>query len=47
MAPDGSLLDQVRLRRSLVELLGVEVDVVSSNGLLPRDAAILDEAVPL
>ncbi len=47
MAPDGSLLDQVRLRRALIELLGVEVDVVSSNGLLPRDAPILDEAVPL
>lgn len=47
MDPDVSLLDQVRLRRALVELLGVEVDVVSSNGLLPRDAALLDEAVPL
>jgi predicted nucleotidyltransferase/DNA-binding XRE family transcriptional regulator len=45
--PAGSLLDQVRLRRALIGLLGVEVDVVSSNGLLPRDSAILDEAVPL
>lgn len=47
MDPDGSLLDQVRLRRALVELLGTEVDVLSSSGLLPRDSAILDEAVPL
>jgi hypothetical protein len=47
MDPGGSLLDQVRLRRALIELLGVEVDVVSSRGLLPRDSAILDEAVPL
>jgi uncharacterized protein len=45
--PGGSLLDQVRLRRALIELLGVQVDVVSSRGLLPRDSAILDEAVPL
>lgn len=47
MDPDGSLLDQVRLRRALIELLGVEVDVLSSSGLLPRDSAILDEAVSL
>lgn len=43
----ATLLDQVRLRRALVELLCIEVDVVSSNGLLSRDSAILDEAVPL
>lgn len=47
MDPGGSLLDQVRLRRALIELLGAEVDVMSSRGLLPRDSAILDEAVPL
>jgi hypothetical protein len=47
MKPNGSLLDQVRLQRALTELLGIEVDVLSSNGLLPRDSAILDEAVPL
>lgn len=47
MHQESSLLDQVRLRRALIELLGVEVDVVSSSGLLPRDSAVLDEAVPL
>lgn len=47
MDASASLLDQVRLRRALRELLGVEVDVVSSAGLLPRDSAILDDAVPL
>lgn len=47
MHPGSSLLDQVRLRRALIQLLGAEVDVVSSSGLLPRDSAILDEAVPL
>ena len=44
----GSLLDQVRLRRDLHELLDVDVDVVTSGGLLERDrATILAEAVPL
>ena len=47
MDPGGSLLDLVRLRRALVVLLGVEVDVVSANGLLRRDAATVDEAIPL
>lgn len=47
MDSGSSLLDQVRLRRALTQLLGVEVDVVSSNGLLARDSAILDEALPL
>lgn len=41
-----SLLDQVRLRRALSELLGVQVDVVTSRGLLPRDH-ILKEAISL
>lgn len=48
MDPGGSLLDQVRLRRDLRELLGVDVDVVTSGGLLERDrATILPEAVPI
>jgi len=48
LAPDGSLLDQVRLRRELSRLLGVEVDVITSGGLLERDRkAIVQEAVPL
>ncbi|MEX2556482.1 MAG: nucleotidyltransferase domain-containing protein [Actinomycetota bacterium] len=47
MDHDASLLDQVRLRRALQELLGTEVDVVTSGSLLERDANILDEAVPL
>lgn len=48
MDPGSSLLDQVRLRRELAQLLGVEVDVVTSGGLLERDkVTILGEAVPL
>jgi len=48
MEPRSSLLDQARLRRTLSELLGVDVDVVTSGGLLERDRdVILDEAVPL
>jgi predicted nucleotidyltransferase/DNA-binding XRE family transcriptional regulator len=48
MAPGHSLLDQVRLRRELAELIGVDVDVVTTAGLLERDeGVILDEAVPL
>jgi hypothetical protein len=47
MDAEASLLDLVRLRRALTEALGIEVDVVASGGLLPRDRAILDEAVPL
>jgi len=42
-----SLLDQVRLRRALTGLLGVEVDVVTSSGLLQRDLAILKEAISI
>jgi predicted nucleotidyltransferase len=46
--PGRSLLDQVRLRRELGELLGVDVDVVTTGGLLERDGnTILGEAVPL
>jgi predicted nucleotidyltransferase len=47
MDRDASLLDQVRLRRALEELLGIEVDVVTSRSLLERDSNIRDEAVPL
>jgi predicted nucleotidyltransferase/DNA-binding XRE family transcriptional regulator len=48
MAPECSLLDQVRLHRALSERLGVQVDVVTSGGLLERDReAILGEAVPV
>lgn len=47
MDPGRSLLDQVRLRRAMSELLGVEVDVVTTGGLLQRDRSILDDAVPL
>ncbi len=45
--PGRSLCDQVRLRRALTEALGVQVDLVSSRGLLDRDSGILEEAIPL
>jgi predicted nucleotidyltransferase/DNA-binding XRE family transcriptional regulator len=46
--PGRSLLDQVRLRRALSELLGVPVDVVSSAGVLERDReTILADAVAI
>jgi uncharacterized protein len=48
MEAGRSLLDQVRLRRALSQLLGVDVDVVTSGGLLDRDRnTILEEAVPI
>jgi uncharacterized protein len=48
MEPGSSLLDQVRLRRALTERLGVEVDVITSGGLLERDReTILGDAVPI
>lgn len=48
LEPGRSLLDQVRLRRALSELLGVEVDVVASGGLRERDRrTIHKEAVPI
>lgn len=47
MRPGYSLLHQVRLRRDLKKLLGVEVDVVTSGGLLDRDIEILAEAIPV
>lgn len=47
MEPGRSLLDQVRLRRAIGELLGLDVDVVTSGGLLERDASLLEEALPI
>jgi hypothetical protein len=48
MEAGRSLLDQVRLRRALSDLLGVDVDVVTSGGLLERDrSTILGEAIPI
>ncbi|HEY8868136.1 MAG TPA: nucleotidyltransferase domain-containing protein [Candidatus Limnocylindrales bacterium] len=47
MEPNRSLLDQVRLRRALSELLGVQVDLLTSGGLLERDSAILEGATPI
>ncbi|MBA3628238.1 MAG: helix-turn-helix domain-containing protein [Actinobacteria bacterium] len=47
MGPGRSLLDLVRLRRALTNLLGAEVDVVTSGGLLNRDTAILKDAIPI
>ena len=48
MRPGSSLLDQVRLRRELTALLGVDVDVVTTGGLHERDElTILAEAIPL
>lgn len=47
MEPGRSLLDQVRLRRAMTELLGVDVDVITTGGLLQRDRSIFEEAVPI
>jgi predicted nucleotidyltransferase len=48
MDAEGSLLDQVRLRRALSELLDVDVDLVTSGGLLEADRATIGrEAVPI
>ena len=48
MQAGRSLLDQVRLRRALSELLGLDVDLVTSGGLLERDrSTILEEAIPI
>ena len=44
---DASLLDLIQLRNELIDLLGVDVDVLSSGGLKPRDGHILAEAVAL
>jgi uncharacterized protein len=44
---DASLFDLSRFRRELSELLGVDVDVISSRALLPRDQDVLEEAIGL
>lgn len=46
-ADDSSLFDLLHLQDELGELLGCQVDVVSTGALKPRDAHVLDEAVPL
>lgn len=44
----ASLLDQARLRRAVSALLGLDVDVITAGGLLPRDrTTILEDAIPL
>lgn len=45
--PGSSLFDLARLELELHELLGVDVDVVSSGGLLPEDADVRAQAVAL
>jgi uncharacterized protein len=44
---DTTLFDLAAFRRELKELLGVDVDVLSSRALLPRDSDVLDDAVAL
>jgi len=44
---DASLFDLSRFRRELSDLLDVEVDVVSSHALLPRDRDVLEDAIVL
>jgi uncharacterized protein len=44
---DATLFDLAGFRRELEELLGVDVDVVSSRALLPRDRDILEDAIAL
>ena len=47
MEPGSSLFDLGGIHYELSHLLGVEVDVISSGSLKPRDAHILDDAVAL
>lgn len=44
---EASLLDQVGLIQDLETLLGRDVDVVSTGGLLPRHRSIRSEAIDL
>lgn len=44
---DASLLDQIGLMQELQELLGLEVDVISSGGLRPHHISIREEATEL
>lgn len=45
--PGSSLFDLLHLQDELAELLGCEVDVVSTGGLKPTDDHIRREAIPL
>lgn len=45
--PEVTLFSLSRMRRELSDALGVDVDVVSSRALLPRDVDVLEEARPL
>lgn len=45
--PDSSLFDLLHLTEELQELLGQQIDVVSTGGLKDRDDRILAEAVDL
>jgi predicted nucleotidyltransferase len=44
---DATLFELSRFRRELSALLGVDVDVVSSRALLPRDRDVLEQAIGL
>lgn len=45
--PGSSLFDLMHLQESLAELLGCDVDVVSTGALTDRDDHIRTEAIPL
>jgi len=45
--PGSSLFDLLHLQDALSELLGCEVEVVSTGGLTDRDDHIRREAIPL
>jgi uncharacterized protein len=47
LPPTATLFDLVGFRRELDAMLGVDVDVVSSRALLPRDGDVLEEVVAL
>lgn len=44
---DATLFDLAGFRRELKAMLSVDVDVVSSRALLPRDRDVLEEAITL
>lgn len=46
--PDWTLMDRIRLKQALEDLLGAEVDLVTDSTLHPRlREHILEEAAPL
>ena len=46
--PEWTLMDRIRLKQALEDLLGVEVDLLTDNTLHPRlREPILEEAEPL